>query len=207
MTATLTSCVRSLSAVDAARPRPDGTELLDLSRRPWTMRIAGTTVAVRPASVRDLAGVGAMHRRCSARSLLDRYHRGGRPPTAAMLDAELRNPDCVVAYTADAVIAVGSVRSDPTHGPTCAEVSLLVEDAWQRRGVGSALVSHLGGVAQIAGYTELIAYPATAVPAAQRLMVELGRTRMVPDSNAHLHTYLPEAAKLGLGTVRQRLAG
>ena len=68
-------------------------------------------------------------------------------------------------------------------------------------------MSHLAGAAQVAGYNELIAYPATAVAAAQRLMVEVGRTRMVPDVHAHLHTYLPETATLGLGSVRQRLAG
>lgn len=46
-----------------------------------------------------------------------------------------------------------------------------------------------------------------AVAAAQRLMVEVGRTRMVPDIDMHLHTYLPDSARLGLGAVRQRLAG
>jgi hypothetical protein len=29
----------------------------------------------------------------------------------------------------------------------------------------------------------------------------------VPDVDVHLHTYLPESAALGLGSVRQRLAG
>jgi GNAT superfamily N-acetyltransferase len=84
---------------------------------------------------------------------------------------------------------------------------VLVEDAWQQRGVGGELLSHLAGVAQVAGFNELIAYPATAVPTVQRLMLEVGRTRMVPDADAHLHTYLPETATLGLGSVRQRLAG
>jgi hypothetical protein len=30
---------------------------------------------------------------------------------------------------------------------------------------------------------------------------------MVPGPEVHLHTYLPEAASLGLGSVRERLAG
>jgi len=65
----------------------------------------------------------------------------------------------------------------------------------------------MAGLAQARGFHELIAYPATAMAAAQRLMVEVGRTRIVPDVDAHLHTYLPESAALGLGSVRQRLAG
>jgi hypothetical protein len=68
-------------------------------------------------------------------------------------------------------------------------------------------MAHLAGIAHVAGYHELIAYPATATQAAQRLMIEVGRTRMVPGPEVHLHTYLPEAASLGLGSVRERLAG
>ncbi len=210
MTATITSCIRALPVGDPGEPqRTESAELLELTRQPWTMRIGATTVAVRPASLRDLPAVAQMLRRCSARSLLDRYRRGGRPPTAAQLDAELRNPNCYIAFTADgSVVAIGTVARDSGHGTACAEVTVLVEDRWQRRGIGGELVSHLAGVARVEGYTELIAYPATAVAAAQRLMIEVGRTRMVPDQHAaHLHTYLPEGATLGLGTVRQRLAG
>lgn len=183
-------------------------ELVELTRRPWTLLIGRTPMVVRPTTVRDLAAVAQMQRRCSARSLLDRYRHGGRPATVAALDSELRNPTAFAVVIADgSVVATGSVRRDPTHNYLCAETSLLVEDRWQRHGIGGELLSHLAGVAQVAGFNELIAYPATAIPAAQRLMVEVGRTRMVPDVHAHLHTYLPEAATLGLGSVRQRLAG
>jgi hypothetical protein len=68
-------------------------------------------------------------------------------------------------------------------------------------------MTHLAGMAQAAGYHELIAFPATAMATAQRLMLDVGRTRVVPDVEPHLHTYLPESAALGLGPVRQRLAG
>lgn len=163
---------------------------------------------VRPTRVRDLAAVAQMHRRCSARSLLDRYRQGGRPPTAAALDVELRNRFGVVVMRADgSAIATAAIRRDRGHHQLSAETSVLVEDRWQGLGIGSELVAHLAGVAQAAGFHELIAYPATAVPAAQRLMIEVGPTRMVPDLEAHLHTYLPDAATLGLGSVRQRLAG
>lgn len=162
---------------------------------------------VRSASPRDLPAVAQMHRRCSARSLLDRYRCGGRPPTVAALEQALRNPlSFVVAAPGGAVVATGSVRRDRAHNYRCAEVTLLVEDAWQRQGIGAEMLTHLAGVAQVAGYGELIAYPATAIPAAQRLMIKIGRTRTTPDTDTHLHTGVPDNAALGLGSVRQFLA-
>lgn len=149
-----------------------------------------------------------MHSRCSARALLDRYRSGGRPPAVAALDRALRRPYSIVAATATGdVVATGTLEPDGVHNEYCIQVALLVEDRWQRLGIGTELMTHLAGVAHVAGYHELIGYPATAMPAVQRLMVEVGRTRIVPDTEAHLHTYLSESCSLGLGSVRQRLAG
>jgi GNAT superfamily N-acetyltransferase len=149
-----------------------------------------------------------MHARCSARSLLDRYRAGGRPPAVIALDYALRSRHSYVAIGSDGEVrATATLASDGVHNARCAEVGLLVEDRWQRLGMGSELLGHLAGVAHASGCHELIAYPATATAAAQRLMVEIGRTRVVPDVDLHLHTYLPETATLGLGSVRQRLAG
>ncbi len=206
------SCSRTVHAVGSTdrseTPRTEQSELVGLTRLPWSLRVRGETLTVRPSSARDIAAVAQMNHRCSARSLLDRYHSGGRPPTVAALDWALRNPQSFVAVRPNgAVVGHVATHRDPAHGNLCAEVELLVEDRWQHLGVGTELMTHIAGVAQVSGYTELIAYPATAVPAAQRLMIEIGRTRMVPDVRAHLHTYLPDGAALGLGTVRERLAG
>jgi GNAT superfamily N-acetyltransferase len=203
------TCVPALPAGDPGEPqRVENTDLLDLTRSPWTLRVGRTPLMVRPSFPRDLAAVAQMHSRCSARSLLDRYRAGGRPPAVAALDASLRSRDSIVVAKADgAIVATAELKRDRLHNHLCAEVGLLVEDSWQRLGIGAELMTHLAGAAQVAGYHELIAYPATAVHAAQRLMVDVGRTRMVPGADAHLHTYLPESATLGLGSVRQRLAG
>jgi N-acetylglutamate synthase-like GNAT family acetyltransferase len=177
-TATTQSCVRTLPVGDPGEPSRSATEdLIELARRPWTLRVGHQPMIVRPSSVRDLVAVAQMHR------------------------------SFVIVTTDASVVATGSISRDPTHSHLCAEAGLLVEDGWQQRGIGGEFMSHLAGAAQVAGYNELIACPATAVAAAQRLMVEVGRTRMVPDVHAHLHTYLPETATLGLGSVRQRLAG
>jgi GNAT superfamily N-acetyltransferase len=172
------------------------------------LRVGRTPLVVRPSTARDLAAVAQMHGRCTPRSLLDRYRVGGRPPAVAAVDRMLRLPDTVVAATPDGdVVATATLARDRNHNHFCAELGLLVEDRWQRLGIGAELMSHMAGMAQAAGFHELIAYPATAMGAAQRLMLDVGRTRVVPDADVHLHTYLPESAALGLGSVRQRLAG
>jgi GNAT superfamily N-acetyltransferase len=210
MRSTPATCARPLGTVtDPGEPRRSPHEQLgELIDSPWTLRVGKTPMIVRPSSARDLAGVAQMHSRCTPRSLLDRYRAGGRPPAVAALDHSLRAPFSVIAVCPDgSVVAHGTLARDPSHNHLCATIGLLVQDSWQRMGIGDELVAHLAGVAQVAGYHELIAYPATAVTAAQRLMIEVGRTRMVPDTDPHLHTYLPESASLGLGSVRQRLAG
>jgi len=203
------TCRPTVPAVEPLTPRPaTDRELLLLAREPWVLRVRNVPLRIRPSTARDLAAVARLHRRCSPRSLLDRYRAGGRPPAVAAVDELLRRPDTFVAATRDGeVVAMATLTRDRDHSHFCAEVGLLVEDAWQQLGIGSELISHVAGLAQASGYHELIAYPATAMAAAQRLMVEVGRTRVVPDVDAHLHTYLPESAALGLGSVRQRLAG
>lgn len=201
---------RPLVAIDsaAASRAPVDRELVALVREPWTLRVGRVPLLIRPSSTRDLAALARMHRRCSARSLLDRYRSGGRAPAVAALDRLLRSPESYVAATPDGeVVATAALTPDTGHGPFCITAGLLVEDAWQRLGIGAELSTHLAGVAHLLGYRELIAYPATAMAAAQRLLVEIGRTRVVPDVEAHLHTFLSEAAGLGVGAVRQRLAG
>jgi GNAT superfamily N-acetyltransferase len=206
---TATSCMRPVPAGDPGPVRvAEDHQLAALARQPWTLRVGRDPLIIRPSTQRDLAAVARMHGRCSARSLLDRYRSGGRPPAVAALDLALRRPYSIVAATATGdVVATGNLEPDRVHNEFCIQVALLVEDGWQRLGIGTELMTHLAGVAHVAGYHELIAYPATAVLPVQRLMVEIGRTRMVPVAEAHLHTYLSESSSLGLGSVRQRLAG
>jgi GNAT superfamily N-acetyltransferase len=188
---------------------PRHADLIDLVRQPWTLRSATGRLAVRGASPRDLHAVAGLHARCSPRSLLDRYRMGGRRPAVAAVEHLLRRPLSFVVCTAHGeVIAMAVASADPAHSRDSAEVGVLVADAWQRQGIGRTVTAHLAGSALVAGYSELIAYPATTAAAAQRLLLDIGHTRVVPHpARGHLHTFLPESAGLGLGPIQQRLAG
>ncbi|MDP9093480.1 MAG: GNAT family N-acetyltransferase [Actinomycetota bacterium] len=177
-------------------------------RQPWMVRVGTENVLIRGTSPRDFGAVAAMHARCSARGLLDRYRAGGRPPSAVGIERLLRRTLAFVACTARGeVIALAVAAADPAHSSSSADVGLLVEDDWQRRGVGRELITHLAGAAFVCGYTELIAYTATSVLPAQRLLTDVGRTYAVlNNSSPHLHTYLTESSTLGLGAIREHLA-
>ena len=198
--------------IEANRSLQDGARrhasLVPLVRQPWTLRVGGTNLLIRGASQRDLQSVAAMHSRCSAQSLLDRYRQGGRGPSVAALQAMLRRPLAFVAATRSGAVAALAVASiDGRHDRTAAEIGLIVEDGWQGMGLGRELTTHLAGGAVVCGYTDLIGYVATSVLPAQRLLLDVGSTRVVADvEHPHLHTGLPESAALGLGAVRERLA-
>ncbi len=183
--------------------------LATMVRQPWALRTGRASVVIRGATPRDLAAVAAMHGRCSPRSMLTRYRAGGRKPAVAALERQLREPLAFVAAGYDGtVLAMAVAAADANHGRACAEVGVLVEDAWQGTGLGRELMSHVSGAALVCGYHEIIGYPATSVIPVQRLMIDIGHTRVVMDPRyPHLHTYLSEAAALGLGPVRERLAG
>jgi GNAT superfamily N-acetyltransferase len=187
---------------------PRHASLTGMVRRPWSVRVGSASVLIRGATSRDLAAVAEMHGRCSPRSLLNRYRAGGRRPAVAALERQVREPLSFVAATyGGTIVATAVAGPDPHHGRDAAEIGLLVEDAWQGWHLGRELMSHLAGATLVCGYRELIAYPATSTIAAQRLMIDVGSTRIVVDpAGTHLHTYLAESVALGLGPVRERLA-
>lgn len=177
--------------------------ILDQVRAPWLLYVDGTALTVRGARPHDLPGVALMHGRCSAKSLLDRYRTGGRAPAIIVLDRQVRDPLSFVATTDNGrVVAMARVASDGLHNFGSGELSMLVEDQWQRLGVGRALLRHSAAAAALAGYRQLISYPGTTGSVVQRLMATVGTTRLMTDVQRHLHTALSEQqVKLGLGTL------
>lgn len=118
----------------------------------------GVALVLRPGTSEDEDAVADLHTRCSMRTLFNRYHSGMRTVPRRWLHRLLNPPrgTTIIAQCADQVVALGQLIHTGT--PDCAEVSLLVEDAWQRRGVGAALLGALASDARAAGYTELVAW-------------------------------------------------
>ncbi|MEV0270439.1 GNAT family N-acetyltransferase [Hamadaea sp. NPDC050747] len=108
--------------------------------------IEPVVVTVRAATAADLDEVLAMHRRCSRESLYRRYVSGAGTPPAVLLAGLLSAGTVVAVATGGAqdgrLVAMASLSGDP------AEAAILVEDAWQRRGVGTLLARRLAGAAR-----------------------------------------------------------
>jgi GNAT superfamily N-acetyltransferase len=163
--------------------------------------VDGTILTVRGATPQDLPGVAIMHSRCSAKTLLDRYRAGGRPPAVLILDKHVREALSFVVTADDGrVVATSLVSPDTTHTIGSGEIAMIVEDQWQQLGIGRSLLRHTAAAALLTGYRQLISYPGTTAPVIQRLMQGVGTTRLMADVQRHLHTSLPESARHGLGT-------
>jgi RimJ/RimL family protein N-acetyltransferase len=108
----------------------------------------------------DRAGIEAMISRCSAETLYRRFFTPIPQPAEdeTMLDRLPRvGPgDAVdVVEVAGRIVGMGSFHRQ--DGEDEAEVALLVEDAFQGRGLGTELVGHLAGRAVAAGVTRFVA--------------------------------------------------
>ncbi|RPK81588.1 GNAT family N-acetyltransferase [Streptomyces sp. ADI98-10] len=109
----------------------------------------GNEITVRRADRGDLAAARAMHDRCSQRTLGLRYH-GPVQDADRYLD-HLLSPrfgrTLAVQTASGRLVALGHLLWDGDE----TEVALLVEDDWQRRGIGSELLGRLVALAVEAG--------------------------------------------------------
>ncbi|MEI5102407.1 GNAT family N-acetyltransferase [Streptomyces sp. PmtG] len=134
---------RALVELDARLgPRvPSGKDVLTLPE--------GGDITVSRADTSDLAAARAMHERCSKHTLEMRYH--GPVRDADRYLNHLLSPRfgrTLAARTASGrVVALGHLLWDGDE----TEVALLVEDDWQRRGIGAELLGRLVAMADEAG--------------------------------------------------------
>ncbi|MFC8818934.1 GNAT family N-acetyltransferase [Streptomyces rochei] len=105
----------------------------------------GSDITVRRADTRDVPAAKAMHERCSARTLGMRYH--GPVGDADRYLNHLLSPRfgrTLAAQTASGrIVGLGHLLWDGDE----TEVALLVEDAWQHRGIGGELLGRLVAMA------------------------------------------------------------
>ncbi|NEB82382.1 GNAT family N-acetyltransferase, partial [Streptomyces sp. SID14478] len=109
----------------------------------------GNEITVRRADVADVAASKAMHERCSQRTLSMRYH--GPVGDADRYLNHLLSPrfgrTLAARTTSGRIVALGHLLWDGDE----TEIALLVEDDWQRRGVGAELLGRLVAMAGEAG--------------------------------------------------------
>lgn len=109
----------------------------------------GNEITVRRADRSDLRAARAMHDRCSSHTLGLRYH--GPVGDADRYLNHLLSPrfgrTLAVQTASGRIVALGHLLWDGDE----TEVALLVEDEWQRRGIGSELLGRLVTMAVEAG--------------------------------------------------------
>lgn len=156
-------------------------------------RAAGPLL-VRGAVAADLPALAALHGRCTGTTLLQRYRAGGRAPSLTALTAMLHEPLLLVVLSAPrhvVAVATATVGERPSSDFTT-EMGVLVEDAWQARGVGAALARHVGASLRRLGYGQVVTRSATSSLPLSRVMERVGTTRHVlaPDGGSQLVTRL-----------------
>ncbi|CAL9599379.1 hypothetical protein SUDANB70_05431 [Streptomyces sp. enrichment culture] len=140
---------RALVELDARLgPRlPSGRDVLTLAE--------GRDITVRRADTSDVPAAREMHRRCSPRTLRMRYH--GPVGDADRYLRHLLGPRfgrTLAAQTASGrIVGLGHLLWDGDE----TEVALIVEDAWQHRGIGGELLGRLVAMAVEAGCAHVYA--------------------------------------------------
>lgn len=175
----------------------------------------GTELLVRPATADDLPAVVAMHERCSAGSLRRRYPAiGDRPaparlghlldPTRGLTLLAVRGEPDQVAAGGGPVVAMANLVTEGVLGAA----GLLVEDAWQRRGLGGALLRRLVWHADQAGYAALVAHVPADDPAPRRTLERLRRPASAHRDGAMVTVTVPlsTAARSGEAETETPLA-
>jgi RimJ/RimL family protein N-acetyltransferase len=125
----------------------------------------GAELIIRPAVGDDADEVRWMHARSSAETRQRRYLSGILAPPDAKLRRLLEPPGGITLLAVhfdpyagtDEVVAMANLLAEGDTG----EVAFLVEDTWQRRGLGLILLRRLLAYARWAGFTALVAHTAT----------------------------------------------
>jgi RimJ/RimL family protein N-acetyltransferase len=135
----------------------------------------GCEVVLRTATLADTPLVAALHARCSPQTR-SRRSLPTRPGLSAAVLSRLVGADGstgLLALTPDGGAAVG-LANLIAAGVGTAEIALLVEDAWQGRGVGTALTRKLVELARAEQLREIVAVSEAGNHALTRVLRRAG---------------------------------
>ncbi len=156
----------------------------------------GSEVRMRSAGPSDAPLVAALHARCSPDARRSRFlsptPRLASDQLDELLHGETGRGQAIMAVTADGGSAVGLVTLD-LHGPGAARFAVLVENAWQGRGLGTALLRRVADVAVEHGVTELTGVARTEDLSITRLLRRAGLrpSAEIVNGEVRLHAALP----------------
>jgi len=167
----------------------------------------GGTVHLRPITPSDADGIVGLMERSSDQTRYYRFFGPVRQLSAKDLHrfTHVDHVDRVafVVLLGDHLIGVG--RYDRTPGTEEAEVAFLIEDAHQRRGLGSVLLEHLAAAARERGITRFVAEVLSQNGAMVRVFRDAGyaASRSYEDGVVHL-TFPIAPTEQSLAVVHER---
>lgn len=189
---------RALVELDARLgPRvPRGQDVLTLPE--------GSDITVRRADTGDVEAAKAMHERCSARTLGMRYH--GPVGDADRYLNHLLSPrfgrTLAVQTASGRIVGLGHLLWDGDE----TEVALIVEDAWQRRGIGAELLDRLVAMAVEAGCESVYAVTQSSNTGMVAAMRGLGLPLdyQIEEGTLVITARLASSAQVALGEAARR---
>ena len=128
----------------------------------WSTQLRdGSRLWIRLARPADAQAVADMHERCSERS---RYHRYFTPMNTwreenlRRISGGHRGATLVATSEDGAIVALGNVVPEGPSDETGAEIAVIVDDRWHRRGLGRQMLLRLVDVARRLSFDSLTAY-------------------------------------------------
>lgn len=128
----------------------------------WAERLDdGSDAWIRLGRPQDTQAVADMHHRCSQASRYQRYFTpmdSWREVNLRRISGGHRGATLVATDGGTEVVALGNVFPVESGESSGAEIAVIVEDAWQRRGLGRRMLEHLVDVAGTLGFTSVTAF-------------------------------------------------
>lgn len=168
----------------------------------WVDRVRTGTIWIRLARPEDSDAVAQMHERTSERSRYQRYFS-----VTHWRDLQLRRlagghrGASLVAMSRDGdIIALGNVfPAESEGGEPAAEIALLVEDAHQGSGVGTAMLTRMLQVAHEMGFEQVVADVLAENKGMIRLLTRTGLDWRTSYSEGVAHMVAPLAGNSAMG--------
>lgn len=129
--------------------------VVGVSERVGTSARSAAEIGVRALGPADASDVGAMVGRCGPETLYRRFHGVPNRPAQRLAD-QVRAEEAGVHLGAFGPGGLLALASLVRHRDAAWEIALLVEDRWQRRGVGRVLTVALGEVARRRGVRRVV---------------------------------------------------